>query len=177
MLDSSAVRLILLSIILCSDLNVIKTSDENTVSVRIKNGLINGQIESPLTDGKRLHVFRGIPYAEPPVGRLRFKRPVPIGKWTEPLNAYNFESACHQDVKRFEVGDYFINKNTSEDCLYLNIWSPISDTEEENNEDLKPVMVWIHGGGLLVGSPSEEYYVGDALAAKGDVVMVSFSYR
>lgn len=64
------------------------------------------------------------------------------------------------------------NKNISEDCLYLNVWSPVN-----TGVDLKSVMVWIHGGGLLVGSPSEYTYHGDMLSARGDVVVVSMSYR
>ena len=171
----SAVRLIIVLIVLCFSLIITNEidNDENIVSVRIKNGLINGRVETPI-DGKQLNVFRGIPFAEPPVGELRFRRPVPKGKLSEPVDAYQFQSACPHDIKRFDVGDYLINKNVSEDCLYLNVWSPVS-TDDTNS--LKPVMFWIHGGGLLVGSPSEEYYQGDILAAKGDVVVVSTSYR
>lgn len=65
------------------------------------------------------------------------------------------------------------NKNVSEDCLYLNVWSPVNS----NGDAPKAVMVWIHGGGLLVGSPSEYSYHGDMLSARGDVVVVSMSYR
>lgn len=136
------------------------------------NGAVVGQVIE--VDGKQLNVFKGIPYAKPPIGDLRFKKPVPIGNWNTPKNVFDFQGACPQNSTLFHVGDYMSNKNITEDCLYLNIWSPVGSGV---NGSLKSVMVWIHGGGLLVGSPSEYSYHTDVLSARGDVIIVSFSYR
>ncbi|CAF1316908.1 unnamed protein product [Adineta steineri] len=87
---------------------------------------------------------------------------------------FDFQGACPQDSTRFNTGDGMANKIINEDCLYLNVWSPVGSG---TNGTLKPVMVWIHGGGLLVGSPSEYVYHGDMLSARGDVIVVSISYR
>jgi carboxylesterase type B len=145
-------------------------SAEEEVVVRIKSGEIRGkQAEA---DGQPLTVFLGIPYAEPPIGELRFRRPRPVGPWTQPREAKAFSSACHQNGRMFDIEDYLENKSFSEDCLYLNVWSPAGSEDSP-----KAVMVWIHGGGLLVGSASEHYYRGDILATKGDVVVVSMNYR
>ncbi|CAG2121803.1 unnamed protein product, partial [Medioppia subpectinata] len=97
------------------------THDESgdTVSVRIDKGLINGRRES--YEGRDLDVYLGVPYAQPPVGPLRFKRPVPVvDKWTDPLDAKHWPPACYQ----VKVHNDYFNANMSEDCLYLNIWSP-----------------------------------------------------
>ena len=137
-----------------------------------KNGAVVGQMME--IDGKQLNVFKGIPFAKPPIGDLRFRKPVPIDNWNGSKNVFDFQGACPQDLTRFQTGDSMINKNLTEDCLYLNVWSPVGSGVDG---PLKPVMVWIHGGGLLVGSPSESSYHGDMLAARGDVVVVSISYR
>ena len=136
------------------------------------NGVVVGQVME--IDGKQLNVFTGIPFAKPPIGDLRFRKPVPIDNWNESKNVFDFQGACPQDLTRFQTGDSMTNKNISEDCLYLNVWSPVGSSV---NGPFKPVMVWIHGGGLLVGSPSEYSYHGDMLSARGDVVVVSISYR
>ncbi len=144
---------------------------DTTAAYQTKNGLVFGKVVT--IEGKQLNVFKGIPFAQPPIGERRFKAPVAINNWTEPKNVFDFQSACPQDANRFDVGSYMTNKNISEDCLYLNVWSPVNSA----GSALKPVMVWIHGGGLLVGSPSEYSYHGDVLSARGDVVVVSISYR
>ena len=164
----AVIALVLLLLIFCE-----LTLCQNVVTIETKNGLVYGRVETPI-DGKQLNVFRGVPFAQPPVGELRFRKPVPIGKWSEPVYAFQFQSACPYDLKRYESGEALVNKNVSEDCLYLNVWSPVGT---DGTDSLKPVMFWIHGGGLLMGSPSEEYYQGDILAGKGDVVVVSTSYR
>lgn len=136
------------------------------------NGVVVGQVME--IDGKQLNVFKGIPFAKPPIGDLRFRKPVPIDNWNESKNVFDFQDACPQEPTRFHTGDSMTNKNISEDCLYLNVWSPVGSGVDG---PLKPVMVWIHGGGLLVGSPSEYSYHGDLLSTRGDVVVVSISYR
>jgi len=150
-------------------LEIIINIKANEISVEIKNGRINGKKET--IDGKDLNIFLGIPYAEPPIGDLRFKKPLPVKQWSQPINAYNWPNPCFQ---RELLPQFARNRNYSEDCLYLNIWSPLTSG---SNDDLKPVMFWIHGGALLIGSSSENIYSGETLSTKGDVVVVSINYR
>ena len=125
--------------------------------VKIQDGLIQGTVE----DG--LNVFKGIPFAAPPVGELRWKEPQPVIKWEGVLQANKFAPAP------FQGGNPPSGK--SEDCLYLNIWSPAKTAN-----DKVPVLVWIYGGGFSFGSSSEPVCSGEKLAKKG-VVLVSISYR
>jgi para-nitrobenzyl esterase len=108
-----------------------------------------------------IRVFRGVPFAEPPVGPLRFHAPVPIKPWTAPRDATRPAPSAMQPG-----GDL---TNHSEDCLYLNIWAPAGD-------GLFPVYVWIHGGGFTAGSPNDPRTDGSVLAARG-IVAVSVAYR
>lgn len=129
-------------------------------------------------------VFRGIPYASPPVGELRWRPPVPAVPRSGIQQATDFGPACIQ--RPSDVPDWyrFIAEtlgqdpalvpeleSTSEDCLHLNVW-----TANLGGEELWPVMVWIHGGSNMSGSPSERVYDGTNLTRKG-VVTVSFNYR
>ncbi|XP_052760602.1 liver carboxylesterase 1F-like [Mya arenaria] len=124
-----------------------------------KNVSVNGTI-------KTVHLFLGVPYAKPPVGRLRFQRPEPFLNFTTDFTKYNgnyFRSACVQSVVRKHV---FTNQ--SEDCLYLNIYKPAKASN-------LAVMIWIHGGGFTSGSGDQlnmEY-----LAAFGNVIVITFNYR
>ena len=145
-------KVVLLSIIVFIAFSV--TFGEQTVSVRIKSGLIDGKRE--VFDDRDLDVFLGIPYAQPPVGELRFKKPLPLEQWSETLDATQWPNSCLQNKMQNE----FFNQNTSEDCLYLNIWSPKDKTSEET---LKPVLFWIHGGALTAGSSVEKFYSGGIL--------------
>jgi carboxylesterase type B len=94
-------------------------------------------------EGKEIDYFLGIPYAEPPIGKLGFKKPQPF-KYEKPINATKWPNLCYQTLDPMDTR--YIYKNMSEDCLYLNIWSP------KKSNVLKPVMVWIHGGALLFGT-------------------------
>jgi para-nitrobenzyl esterase len=116
----------------------------------------------------QVRVFRGIAYAAPPVGDLRWRGPRPPVPWTEVREAARFSAICPQPANPmgFEVGP---PEPQSEDCLYLNVWTP-------DGAEKLPVMVWIHGGGFTVGSGSVAVYEGTALAARGAVV-VTFNYR
>jgi len=112
-------------------------------------------------------VWRGVPYAQPPTGNLRWRAPRPVEPWNGILDANRFGTQALQYspiLKRRIVG--------SEDCLYLNIWRP--DTEEEG----LPVYVWIHGGGNSIGSASQvpDYY-GQVIAARSNLIFVSINYR
>ncbi|HIB25701.1 MAG TPA: carboxylesterase, partial [Gammaproteobacteria bacterium] len=128
-------------------------------------------------------IFRGIPYAKPPIGELRWKSPVPLSTDPKVINAQSFKPACMQDeyttVWYQDVAELFDNPRTvfqhvdavSEDCLYLNIWTNSLDQTSK-----KPVMVWVHGGADTGGWSYEPNYLGHHLASK-DVVVVSINYR
>ena len=131
--------------------------------VTTQSGPVRGDTEAGVA------VFRGIPYAQAPVGALRFRAAHPVGAWTEVRTALDFAPACPQ-----EVGiDPTENNNSvmSEDCLAVNVWTPNPDGKA------RPVMVWIHGGAMIEGSARNSWYDGARLAARGDVVVVSLQYR
>src|SRR5690606_34755298 len=109
-----------------------------------------------------LMVFKGIPFAKPPIGDLRWKAPQPPESWEGVKQTTEYGPAPIQ-------GNDTTGK--SEDCLYLNIWTPAKKMDEKI-----PVLVWIYGGGFSFGSTSEPVYDGAALANKG-VVLVSIAYR
>jgi para-nitrobenzyl esterase len=107
-------------------------------------------------------IYRGIPYAHPPTGEFRWQPPRPVTRWTEPRRFDVFRPICPQPDSDGAV---------SEDCLYLNVWTPARSDGEK-----LPVMVWIHGGAFVSGSGSDDMYDGAALSEKG-VVLVTFNYR
>jgi para-nitrobenzyl esterase len=111
--------------------------------------------------------FLGIPYAEPPVGELRFRPPVPKASWTTMYEATSRRAAAPQPVSSSDVFDI---GETSEDCLYLNVWTP-------GLQGAAPVLFWIHGGGYLKGSGSERLYDGARLAVDRGFVVVTVTYR
>jgi para-nitrobenzyl esterase len=113
--------------------------------------------------------FKGIPFAAPPVGALRWKAPQPLKPWTGALTARSFEQACMQDAGFQRI--FNAPGGASEDCLYLNVWTPAKAAG-----DKLPVMVWIYGGGFVGGQTSVGVYDGTKLAEKG-VVLVSVAYR
>lgn len=128
-----------------------------------------GEIEGAM-DGD-VAVFKGIPYAAPPVDELRWKEPQPVQAWEGVRDATAFGPACPQlDYPRMSLY-YREPEPESEDCLYLNVW-----TAAESPDERRPVMVWIHGGGLTRGSAGHPAYDGRALAEKG-VVLVTINYR
>ncbi len=133
--------------------------------VRIRSGLVEG-VASQVPG---VTVYRGIPYAVPPVGQLRWRPPQPVVPWDGVRLCDEFGPACPQPrvtgIYRGADGP------TDEDCLYLNVWTPATSPD-----DRLPVLVWIHGGGLTVGSGSMRTYHGHNLAAKGAVV-VTINYR
>ncbi len=135
------------------------------VQQRTANGVLEGVVSA---DGK-VRTFKGIPYAAPPVGPLRWKPPQPVVPWTGVRKAVNYGPRAMQG--RIYDDMIFHDDGPSEDCLYLNIWMP------ENHPSGKlPVMVWIHGGGFVAGSSSEPRQDGGNLSKKG-VMVVSFNYR
>jgi para-nitrobenzyl esterase len=128
--------------------------------VRVDSGLVQGRIE----DG--VAVYRGIPFAAPPVGELRWRAPQPARHWQGARQAYEYGRACMQSNPAISH-----LPAPSEDCLFLNVWTPAARADER-----LPVMVWIHGGGFVAGTPAEQLYHGEWLSKSG-VVVVSVAYR
>ena len=137
---------------------------ERTDIIKTKSGKIQGYRENGLD------IFKGIPYAEPPVGELRFKSPVDKKSWDEVLETIEYSACAYQGYTELEE---WLGKHEpeSEDCLFLNIWTPATD------ERKRPVMFWIHGGAFIIGTGNDPMYDGSALALRGDVVVVSINYR
>jgi para-nitrobenzyl esterase len=125
--------------------------------VKVQDGLLQGTFEEGLT------VYRGIPFAAPPVGDLRWRAPQPLANWEGVKQTTSFAPGPIQGANP--------PSGKSEDCLYLNIWTPAKSVSERI-----PVLVWIYGGGFGAGSTSERNYSGENLAKKG-VVLVSIAYR
>jgi acetylcholinesterase len=154
-----------------------------------KNGLIRGKKvflnknyqEMDFDDDKsgiqyRLNAWLGIPYAEKPIGDLKFKRPLAIKNWQGIYNATEFPNSCLQLNDTSIVGHPGIEmwnakNDLSEDCLYLNIWAP--DPLPKNSN----VLVWIHGGGFVYGSSSLDVYNPKVLAAEANLIIVTIQYR
>ena len=135
----------------------------STPQVKTRSGAVEGK-----DDGK-VKSFLGIPYAQPPVGDLRWKAPVPLAKWSGVKKATEFGFHCMQGNV---FGDMvFHDAGGSEDCLTLNVWVPDKHTEPK-----LPVMVWIYGGGFVAGTTSEARQDGYHLAQQG-VIVVSMNYR
>ena len=137
----------------------------NSPFVAVDAGALAGTVDAPTG----VFAFRGIPYAAPPVGDLRWRAPAPLLPWTGVRPAKGLGENCMQaqiysDIDPFAAG-------VSEDCLYLNVW-----TTDLNAEAKRPVMVWIHGGGYTAGFGGEERHHGARLAQQGAVV-VTLNYR
>ena len=119
--------------------------------------------------------WKGIPFAKPPIGELRWKAPQDSTSWNGTLEAVEFKSSCFQGASRIE-GDTDENWSGSEDCLYLNIWTPsITEKEIQESEEKLPVMMWIHGGGNTVGSA--HVYDPSILVSQHKVIVVTIQYR
>src|SRR5215472_6538591 len=131
--------------------------------------LETGQIADPAPDAFGLRVFKGIPYAAPPVGELRWKPPQPAQAWDGVRPAAEWGPRCMQSSRLGDMDP--LNKRMDEDCLYLNVWTPA-----KSGSVGLPVMVWIHGGSNLNGAGSQPEYDGGHLASKG-VVVVTINYR
>lgn len=139
-------------------------ADERGTVVETDAGRIRGQRAD---EGSDVLVFKGIPYAAPPIGELRWRPPQPVTPWKGTRNALAFAPGCPQpDVKIVGRVD-----RQNEDCLYLNVWTPSLDREKK-----LPVMFWIHGGGMTVGAGSMPFYRGGNLA-EGGAVIVTINYR
>lgn len=136
-----------------------------TVRLETRSGVLEGVVE----EAGLVHSFKGIPYAAPPVGELRWRPPQLAERWEGVRMAHDYPPRAMQvhmwdDMRFFDEGP-------SEDCLYLNVWRPAKTAVKK-----RPVMFWIHGGGLVAGSTSEPRQNGAKLTQKG-VVVVSLTYR
>ncbi len=139
------------------------------VRAQVREASVTGGRVSGVVTTSGVAAFKGIPFAAPPVGALRWKAPQAVAAWTGVKRADAFAPSCIQDTafpKLFGAPDAI-----SEDCLYLNVWTPAKSAA-----DRLPVMVWIYGGAFVGGMTSIPAYDGTPLAEKG-VVLVSVSYR
>ncbi len=142
---------------------VLETQDQDP-QVTTKNGVLEGLNQSGLS------VFLGVPFAQAPVGDLRWKAPQPVKNWDGVRQAKEYGA---NPMQQPVFGDMaFGTKEMSEDCLYLNIWSPAKSAT-----DKLPILIYFNGGGLYAGSGSEPRYAGDALARKGNIICVTANYR
>ena len=129
-----------------------------------------------MTLASGVRAFKGIPFGAPPVGELRWKEPQPVAKWEGVRKAEQFGNVCVQPSQPNRVPnnvtvDLPDSPKTSEDCLYLNVWTAANRANER-----LPVMVWIFGGAYTEGGGSSKHNDGENLAKKG-VVLVTFNYR
>ncbi|NXS08381.1 SASB hydrolase, partial [Neodrepanis coruscans] len=145
--------------------------------VETKSGRVRGYQFRVDSAQRSVNVFLGLPFAKPPVGSLRFSEPQPPEPWEGVRDATAYPPMCPQDsVQGQYFSDFITNRKEkvplqmSEDCLYLNVYTPVSTGEQK-----LPVLVWIHGGGLILGAAST--YDGSALAALDNVVVVTIQYR
>jgi para-nitrobenzyl esterase len=134
-----------------------------------------GKISGSVSSDNSVHIFKGIPFAAPPIGELRWKAPQPVNPWDGVKECTEFAKSPIQG-KPNEFGVYtreFLIKDEplSEDCLYLNVWTGAKTPAEK-----RPVIVWIYGGGFVSGGTNVPIYDGEALAKKG-VILVSIPYR
>ena len=142
------------------------SKNQKTV-IKTKGGKIKGNYQ------EGLYLFKGIPYALPPLGELKWLPPRTVKPWRGVFQAQAFKAICPQNWSPLNdlIPDFGIMEPQSEDCLYLNIWSPGLDDAH------RPVLVWIHGGAFNVGSGSQRPYDCSKLAKRGDAVVVTLNYR
>ncbi len=142
---------------------------EGPVAIDDVVAVTGGDVRGRVIEASSVRVWEGIPYAAPPLGDLRWKPPAPVKVWESVRKAPDPVPQCVQSVS---TGGFYDDPDPApldEDCLYLNVWSAAEEADEA-----RPVMVWIHGGGLVFGDGSR--YDGRVLAEKG-VVVVTINYR
>ena len=137
------------------------TQEQLNASLPAEVMTLSGPVVGSETDGVR--IFKGIPYAAPPLGIRRFEAPENPPTWEEALPASEFSPGCMQSASP-------LSDEVSEDCLTVNVWAP-------DRMGPKPVMIWIHGGGFTFWSSGFDLFDGARLAKAADVVVVSLNYR
>ncbi len=158
-----ALRSVVLSVVLVTVSTSALLAAEMDPTAQVTGGAVRGRT---IAGGGAS--FKGIPFAQPPLGELRWRDPVPVKPWTGVRDAAAFGPACTQEILEFNAQEAPGNQ---EDCLYLNIWTP-----EWPAKSPKPVMLWLYGGGNTAGAASVDYMDGTGLAKRG-VVLVSINYR
>ncbi|SKC19027.1 carboxylesterase/lipase family protein [Dyadobacter psychrophilus] len=155
----------LLAAVFCCITTTMTLFAQTSNQVTVENGILEGTREA----GSELLIFKGVPFAAPPVGDLRWKEPQPAKNWDGVRKADQFGNKPMQKPIFGDMG--FRSKDMSEDCLYLNVWTPGKTMKEK-----LPVLVYFYGGGLAAGDGSEPRYDGETLAKKG-IVVVTLNYR
>ncbi|XP_041850448.1 acetylcholinesterase-like [Melanotaenia boesemani] len=156
----------------------VSCATQDDLEISTTHGKVQGKLLS--IPGGEVRAFLGIPYGKPPLGKLRFKTPEPVEKWEGVKDATKFPNSCYQMPDLSFPGFYgseMWNPNTplSEDCLYLNVWTPVFNKTQVSTP--APVLVWIYGGGFVVGTSSLDIYQGHFLSKSEGVVVVSMNYR
>lgn len=137
--------------------------NSDTPEVNISNGKLVGMYSSGIS------IFKGIPFAQPPVGPLRWKAPAPVKDWNGVVKANQFGPRAMQKPIYGDMA--FRSNGVNEDCLYLNVWTPAKSSDEK-----LPVLVYFYGGGFMAGDGSELRYDGESMSRKG-IVTVTVNYR
>ena len=135
--------------------------DTPQFQVRVDAGVLSGTASA---DG-RVRIFRGVPFAAPPVGPLRWSAPEPAAHWAGVRDAKEFSSECVQNIvteRKPWTEEFMAHGATSEDCLYLNVWTAAASASER-----RPVYLWVDGGGLVEGSGSVAVTTAKPLARDG----------
>ncbi len=143
----------LILVMLLSQGGFAQLSNVNGPTVKVKNGTLEGTYESGI------EVFRGVPYAAPPIGDFRWREPQPVKNWTGVRKADKFGPRAMQ-LPVFGDMDFRSN-GMSEDCLYLNVWTPAKSADAK-----LPVLVYFYGGGFIAGDGSEPRYDGESFVAQ-----------
>ncbi|MBP5660385.1 MAG: carboxylesterase family protein, partial [Lachnospiraceae bacterium] len=149
-------------------------TDFENAKVKVKQGWLQGYAK------ENVKIFKGIPYAAPPVGERRFKKPEDPECWRGVRKATQYSAASVQHVMEMAdmpanvhgVPQFLAPSQYEEDCLYLNVWTPA-----ENPDAKLPVFLWIHGGGMVAGSGCEVVCDGIGFAKRKDIVVVTINYR
>lgn len=155
---------IIISFSLYAQQSGVNTTSETELTIKTVSGIVCGVKEGDVL------TFKGIPYADPPVGQFRWRPPQPVTNWEGVYNATEFGANCAQAGWSRSSGA--IKEGVSEDCLFLNLWLPSGTQAGEK----LPVMVWIHGGGFVGGSGASQVISGKEFAKQG-VILMTFNYR
>ncbi|RAJ97911.1 para-nitrobenzyl esterase [Larkinella arboricola] len=153
-----------LSVLLASAVGAQTNPAATGPQVKTANGVVEG-----VTESSGIRAFKGIPFGQPPVGELRWKEPQPVKNWQGVRKTVKFGPRAMQRPIFGDMG--FRSDGMSEDCLYLNVWTPAKASKEK-----LPVLVYFYGGGFMAGDGSEGRYDGESMATKG-IVALTVNYR
>ena len=162
-------KTILVASLLASQLSLAVAQSNPSLSAATPQAkTVNGLVEG-VTETSGIRAFKGVPFAAPPVGELRWKEPQPVKKWTSVRKTTQFGPRAMQRALFGDMG--FRSDGMSEDCLYLNVWTPAKSASEK-----LPVLVYFYGGGFVAGDGSEGRYDGESMARRG-IVTLTVNYR